>query len=351
MKHFDLPEYLRAVSSLYLRMQLLSSYAWRVDTLIVQQCRTLYKTLKLTPLALTLDGDAELRAAITEGSWTEQLFGEAGPDTAKPMQTLWQLASMRLDAHEVAADAAMLVPWSTGQQRTYNVPDIETLFVPTGSTEPKGESLLRMQMSAERNAHKLANGKDAKELTKRFMEARLRIERASLAGMQNNMAKQADSLIALYSYAMAQIPDTLLVDFNELHIDVQRSLIDSSIAATERSVQTAESQPKEVSFDDFCHLLTSADKVKDDLKVVLDSPTFNGGVKAVRVVAEHNPQAKPATKPMVLKPNAVVKAPVSDLDKRKAEAQAKKPTRAKAKVVKQEDLAKELALATQPNDL
>lgn len=351
---FNLQSYLQDVPSLYLRMQLLSSFAWRIDTMIVQQCRALFKLLKLTPLALTLDGDADLRSAITEGAWTEQLFDEAGPDRQTPMQTLWVLASMRLTAHEQAADATMLVPWSNGQQRRYDIPEIETLFVPTGSTEPKGESLLRMQMSAERNAAKLGTGKDAKELAKRFMEARLRIERASLAGMQHNMAKQADSLIALYSYTMAQIPDNIVGDFTLLHIDVQRALIDSTIGAIERTVQTAESQPKEMTFDDFCHLLTVTDTAKDELKKVLASPAFNGGIQPTVVRAmkpKHEPT--PVAAPHVLKPSAVQKQHISDLDQRKAAAQAKAANKQprKAKVVKQEDLKKELALAEQPNDI
>ena len=342
-KNFDLPGYLQGLPSLYLRMNVLSSHAWRIDTLITQQCRALFKLLKLTPLALTLDGDAELRAAVSEGAWTEQLFSEAGPDRQAPMQTLWVLAAMRLQAHQDAADATMLVPWSNGSPRQYSVPEIEALFVPTGSTEPKGESLLRMQMSAERNAAKLATGGDVKALAKRFMETRLRMERANMASMQHNMAKQTDSLIALYSYTMAQFPDNIVGDFNELHTDVQRVLIDSSINAAERTVERSESNVKELSFDDHCHMAVVADKLKDDLKAVLASPKFTQGVGTITTR-----DTRPAAKPMVLKPEAVVHKPVSSLDQAKAEAKAKKPR--KAKVVKQEDLAKELSLADQPND-
>lgn len=293
---FNLADHLADISSLYLRMQCLSSYAWRIDTLIVAQCRALFKLLKLTPLAMTLDSDADLRNAITEGVWTEQLFGETGSSDRTPlMQNLWLLASMRLAAHEQAESATMLVPWSNGQPRQYKTPELEDLFVPTGSAEPKGESLLRMQMSAERNANKLATGKDAKELAKRFLDARLRIERANLASMQHNMAKQTDSLLAIYEYTMKSYPDELVASFDKLHIDVQRTLIDNAINSADRAVQTAESQPKELSFDDFCHLTVAADELKDQLKAVLASPKFNGGI-VVRAVKAGPTQAESTTK-------------------------------------------------------
>lgn len=286
-KSFDLPDFLAGTTSLYLRMQVLSSLAWRIDTLIVQQCRALFKLLKLTPLALTLDGDADLRAAITKGAWTEQLFAETGSSERTPlMQNLWMLTSMRLQAHQNAEDATLLVPWSNGQQRRYTVPEIDDLFAPNGgSTEPRGESLLRMQMSAERNANKLATGKDAKELSKRFLDARLRIERANLTSMQHNMALQTDTLIAIHRYAMDRYCDEAAGDFDKLHIDVQRVLIENAMNSADRAVQSAESNPKELSFDDFCHLLVETDKVKDHLKKVLAAPKFNGGIVTLRVKA------------------------------------------------------------------
>lgn len=282
-RNFDIAPTMHAISSLWLRSQLLSSYAWRIDTLIVSQCRTLYKSLKLTDSAEGMDDEADFRAIIVEGSWTERLFAETGANTVQPMQTLRVLAGMRLQAHEDAADAAMLCPWPSGEPRTYTVPEIHALFAPTGSGEPKGETLLRMQMTAERNAAKMSTGKDVKVLAKKFLEARVRIEKANLLGMAQNIAKQADALNALYEYVCADTETDLACEFPTLHVDTQRTLIDSVINAAQRSVATAESRPKEVNFDDFCHLSVEADDLVDDLKVVLTSPKFNGGVVAVRV--------------------------------------------------------------------
>jgi hypothetical protein len=269
-KTFDLIDYCVNTPSLYLRMQLLSSLAWRVDTTIVQQCRALFKLLKLTPLAMTLDGDAELRAAVAEGKWTEQLFGEAGSETTPLVKTITQLTCMRLVLHELAAYATLLVPYPSGSPRPYNTPELEDIFQPGGSTEPKGESLLRMQMSAERNAARLGDKEKAKELTKRFLEQRVRIERANIAAMKHNMANQVDSLLALHSYVMREVDSDINADFTALHIDVRKTLIESMLATVDRAVQTAESRPNEVTFDDFCHLLTVADKAKDELKKALD---------------------------------------------------------------------------------
>lgn len=349
---FDLPIYLSAVPSLYLRMQLLSSFAWRIDTMIVQQCRALFKLLKLTPLALTLDGDADLRSVITEGAWTEQLFDEAGPDRQTPMQTLWTLASMRLAAHEAAADATMLVPWSNGQQRQYKLAEIEDLFVPTGSTEPKGESLLRMQMVAERSAAKLATDKDVKAYAKRFLDADIARFKGQQAGIQRATALQSDSLIALYSYTMAQIPDHIVADFTHLHTDVQRTLIDNTIGAADRALNTAKDQPREVPGPEFNHLMVCVDDLTDDLKKVLASPAFNGGVNPTIVRKAVAKQEPLPTKLPALVPAAVKTQHISDLDQRRAAAQAKAANRKpRGKKVEQQDLKKELSLADQSNDL
>jgi hypothetical protein len=288
-RNYDVVTTLNAISSLWLRAQLLSSYAWRIDTLIVSQCRSLFKALKLTDSAQSLDDESDFRAIIAEGSWTERLFAEAGPDTVMPMQTLRILAGVRLKTHEDAANAAMLNPWPNGEPRVYNVPEIHTLFLPTGSAEPKGETLLRMQMTAERNAAKMATGKDVKALAKRFLEARIRIEKANMLGMAQNTAKQADALNALYEYVCSDTPEELVCEFTGLHVDTRRALIDSVINSAQRAVATAESRPREVSFDDFCHLSVESDKLVDQLKAVLASPTYSGGVAAVRVPGPQAP--------------------------------------------------------------
>lgn len=363
-KTFDLVAFATSISSLYLRMQVLSSLAWRVDTLIVQQCRGLFKTLKLTPLALTLDGDADFRNAITEGHWTEQLFGEAGADTMRPMQTLQTLACMRLAVHELAQDATMLVPWSTGQQRRYEVPEIEAIFQPAGGTEPRGESLLRMQMSAERNAARMANGADAKELAKRFLAARVRIEKANLTSMQHNMANQTDSLIAIYSYTMAQIDDSVTGDYTSLHTDVQRTLIDSVINSVERAVQQAESQPKEVPFDDFCQLLVVADEAKAQLKAVLASPSFNGNpvTRVTKLTSPAAPTKADAQSKVEVKRKDQIESQLDPVKAAKKVIAKHKATTMKAKVEKAatktppvtaigQALAAAAVTDTAPNDL
>lgn len=360
-RNFDVADSIRNISSLWLRAQLFSSYAWRIDTLIVQQCRALFKTLKMTPMAQTLDSDADFRNTLTEGAWTEALFGEAGADTVQPVKTLWVLAGMRLEAHQDGADAAMLNPWPNGEPRQYNVPDVYDLFVPTGSTEPKGESLLRMQMTAERNAAKMASGKDVKALAKKFLEARIRIEKASMAAMTNNMAQQTDALNALYDYAMMQCPEELTCEFPALHVDSQRILIDSVINAAQRSVATAESRPKEVNFDDFCHLSVEADDLVDQLKAVLDSPKFNGGVKAVRVpkaaptLADTKDKAEAKRKDQIeaqLSPVAAAKKVIAkDKAVRMAAKKEPKPKAVPATITTLADLGQVKDLLTASNDL
>lgn len=356
MKNFDLPETLRSISSLYLRMQVLSNFAWRIDTLIVAQCRTLFKAFKMTPTAISLDDDAELRSAIAQGLWTEQLFDEVGPGTVQPVKNLQQLACMRLAAHEIAQNATSLVPWGNGDPRTYKLPEITDLFEPNGGIDPKGTSLIRMQMTADRSAKRLASGAEATVLAKRLLDRKIAGARADALGRKHAMSAQVDSLLAIYEYSMREVPESLDTSFNALHIDVQRTLIESAEASAERAVKTAEENPKEVSDDEFGHLIVAQEKLADQLKAVLASPRFNGGIVAVRVQPQN---LTVATKPVVLKPNAVVKAPVSDIDKRKAAA---KTTTMKAKVEKAaaktppvtavgQALAAAAVTDTAPNDL
>jgi hypothetical protein len=320
MKFFNLTDYAISISNLFLRMQVLSSMAWRIDTLIVAQCRSLFKQLKLTPLAATLDGEADLRAAIAEGSWTEAMFAECGPDRATAVRTLHILSAMRIPAHDLAQQATLLVPWSNGTQRLYRLPELEDLFYPNGSSEPSGESLMRMQMSVDRAAKRTSAGDDAKKKAKRLMEMRLNEARAKIAGMNHRTTTVAETLLQLYHYSMDCDQGVIEGTFDELHTDVQRVLIENAVGSAERAVRTAEDNPKEVSNDEYCDLLDQSEIVIADLKKILDSPKFNGGIVAVRV-----PKEGSTTQPKVLAPAAMKTKHVSTLDKRKTEAQAKKP--------------------------
>jgi hypothetical protein len=352
-RSFDVAAAIHSCTSLWLRTQLFSSYAWRIDTLIVQQCRALYKRLKLTDLAMTLESDADYRNALTSADWTEQLFAEAGSDTVTPVHTLHTLVGMRLEAHEVAANAAMLTPWPNGEPRKYEIPELEALFEPSGSTEPRGQSLMRMEITAQRKASRMATGKEATALAKRLFDRRVKTEKANMAAMKHNMANQTQSLIALYSYTMA-LEHGETKGFVDLHIDVQRTLIDSVISAAERSEATAESRANEVSDDDFMHVIQDVEDLIDQLKGVLASPRFNGGVEPVRVrrlvanpeVTVHTEAAARTVKAKALEQKAIddkLWAAKAEAERMEAAKQAKA---AKARVTRD----KKKALIAKPNE-
>lgn len=354
-KMFDLPDFIEEIPQEYLRMQVAQSYAWRVDTMIVQAVRVLFKAVRDDARTSELDTAADMNNALAETAFAEACFEDIGSDSWGPVQTIHELVDLRPRAHAIArAATAGVLDWK-GQVRTYVEPDISDIFHNQGTMKPKGDTLVKMKMNANRRAAAVATGKEAIEMAQRLYERKVAKEKNRLASMGEALQAQVGALQCMFNIALARRPKRMPlngIEFHQVNLEGQRLLIANTISACERAEDWAESDsnvsPAEC--DDIC--LTSDLSVRE-LKKVLISPRFNTGVDgnaqdspALRTVVA--PAAPTTPKPAPAKPVEAKKlTKLTDITK--PEKPAPKPRTVKPKPVKA--LADLADLVTAPNDL
>ncbi len=304
-KSFDLNEFIEALPSAYVRMHAAKSYAWRIDTLIVQACRSLFKEVRENLKVGgndSLDTAADYNLALAEAEFAEFAFDEAGVVSAGPVRTLHEMLDLRAEAHTLAAEASSLVLDWSGKAMRYECPEIESLFSQTGTFKPKAATLARMKLTAERTAAKNATGKDVKAIAEKLFDAKKRREATRLAGMQENLQSQSGAVEMMFNIASKRRPDSLgvrEVPFHRCDVETQRTLIASVKQTLQRAIDYAESD-QNMSDDEFSGVLICADDATALLDKVLLSPKFNAGVDGnapVKAIAPLKPEAiKPKTK-------------------------------------------------------
>ena len=336
-KTFDLNEFINDLPSAFVRMQAAQSYAWRIDTMIVQAVRTLFKACKDTAVIGELDTAADYNNALAEQSFAEQCFADIGSDSAGPVRTLHEMLDLRPEAHAMAREATRAVLDWKGNVRSYEEPELATLFEASGTIKPKATTLARMQLLANRSAAKVATGKDMALMAGKLYAGRVSREKARLAGMQESMQQQVGALQTMFNVAVAHIHQSDTVKhhcFHQVDVEHQRTLIVSTKQAMARAEEyaTSDSNMPDAEFDSVVMVVELSTQ---ELDKVLKSPRFNCGVDgnapapAVRaeklvpkierppIKAPVEPKVKAAAKavkPKVVKPKPVKVASLADLD-------------------------------------
>ena len=323
---FDLTSFIEDLPQEYLRMQASQSFAWRLDTMIVQATRQLFKTVRDDLRTSELDSAADMNNALAETAFAEQAFNDIGSDSCGPVRAIHELIDLRPRAHAVARQCtAAVLDWK-GNMRNYNEPAISDLFNQVGTMKPKSTTLSKMQRNASRRAAEVATGKDAIEMAQRLYDRKVGRERARLAAMGEALKAQAGALEVMFELALKARPERLpkCCEFYQIDQEQQRVLIANTISALERAEDYAESDSNisDTECDDIC--IASSLAIKE-LKKVLVSPRFNNGV-------DGNGDSNTQYSEMVMQRNAKFAA-------REAEDKAKAAKAAKAKAARAEKAA------------
>lgn len=329
-KTFDLADFIENLPQEYLRMQAAQSYAWRLDTMLVQATRTLFKTVRDDLRTSELDSAADMNNALAETAFAEMAFNDIGSDSCGPVRSIHELLDIRQRAHTIAAACTTAVLDWKGHMRSYQEPDVLDLFDKVGTMKPKASTLAKMQRNASRRAASVATGKDAIEMAQRLMDRKVGRERARLAAMGDALKAQSGGLKCMFDLALKNRPERLPAqcEFHQIDVEHQRLLISNTISACERAEDYAESDSNisDTECDDIC---LASDLAIRELKKVLVSPRFNCGV-------DGNGTANNAYSLMVMQRNEKFAAQEAEDKAKKAKADKAKATRAeKAKQLKQ----------------
>lgn len=323
---FDLPSFIEDLPQEYLRMQAAQSFAWRLDTMIVQATRQLFKAVRDDLRTSELDSAADMNNALAETAFAEQAFNDICSDSCGPVRAIHELIDLRPRAHAIAAQCTSQVLDWKGNMRTYTEPTISDLFHQVGTMKPKATTLSKMQRNASRRAASVATGKEAVEMAQRLYDRKLGRERARLSAMGEALKSQAGALEVMFELALKHRPERLPTrcEFWAIDQEQQRVLIANAISSLERAEDYAESDSNisDTECDDIC---IASDLATRELKKVLVSPRFNNGV-------DGNGTSNTQYSEMIMQRNAKFAA-------QEAEDKAKAAKAAKAKATKAEKAA------------
>lgn len=316
-KSFDLNEFVNELPSAWLRAQIARSYAWRIDTMLVQACRTLFKLVRDEAMTGGLDDASDYNLALAEQAFAEECFGEAGSSTAGPVQTVHELLDLRHEAHAMASEATRQVLDWKGHLQSYDIPEISDLFKNQGTMKPKATTLARIDRMCKRRAAAVATGKDAEILAGRLAAKKIERENMKSASISRALKAQTGALEMMFNIASANRPKKMLdrtLHFHQIDIETQRTLV----AACMQSLQLAEERALSdsvLSDSEFDDVSLGIELATEELRKVLKSPRFNNGVDGNTTTGDKvlsarptatNPKVKVDTKPLP-KPKAAPK--------------------------------------------
>jgi len=277
--YFDLYEFNDALPQTELAGAMASATLWKIDTMIINSARQLYKTVRDDLVASAgVDQRAEITNALNEQAYAEQSFNEIGSHVTGPVTTIKELYYVR-EAWEALAER--LVPLairytSSDGQEVYSEFRHRTIddqiFNPGESkVAPKDER--RIRESNVFLAKALGSPESAEMLFQHDMQSAL----DDKLSMRKNMLTQAQGVSYMLELALKHdmpVPESPPTSaFYSLTLDTQRALINNAISGLDRErVRIAKS--KVIKDIDFSIMLISWDKATKALQAVLKSPRF-----------------------------------------------------------------------------
>lgn len=278
---FDLFDYIRTIHNVDVAAAICQAVAWRIDTLMQSNARTLFRTVREDQFKKGVDGLAELSMALNEQAFAERAFQETGSSTLGPVTAIKELIHHREGAHALCANlTAMTFDWQ-GQPRHYEIPDLDDIFFKKVELKVKGQTKRRIAMSVERRAKVYAL---SQEDTQSLVNKRIQREEDRLNDISETVSDQAAAVYEMYRLAVVAPEQTEVgTQFHTMDISLQRTLIEAARMAADRYEEQATSNNR-LSDSDFDSICIAVMAVNKDLKSVLDSSRFRVAEAQARAV-------------------------------------------------------------------
>lgn len=267
---FDLHDYITSVQSPELARDMASSTAWKIDAMITQAARSIYRENKDTVKVMHgIDSYAELENQFKEAAFAESCFNDNGSSNIGAIETIQTLHHIRELWHNTAKDLTELTFDWEGKQRTYETPDLnESIHNPKAGVA--GTTKQRLKTGASRKAEAMGMADMANVL----YQKRLDRAQADALSMVDNMKRQADVICLYLDLALKFNTDSALsCNFHTIPVELRRQLIDNAIKAAEQCEERA-AKDRSLSDSDYDMICLGSIKAVQDLQAQLKASTF-----------------------------------------------------------------------------
>lgn len=285
--NFDLFEYIEETTNPTLAAAMARNVAWRVDSLIQNFSRQIFKTVregltqrKTETIAskLTRDGHAEIMMALRDLALSEEAFAEFSKGATGAMKNIKDLIRFRDHAHEVAHDLVALTFKWDGTINSFPLETIDQAFARPVEMKVGRDQRRRIKVSIDRRAQEYNLNEEERG---HLAERRLLSAQSEMDEISETLDSQQDIVFCMFQFAIHADTDMDLADkFYHLDTSVQRALITSAMEAARRAETDATNSRRisDAEFDDIC---VGALRIERTLQGVLTSSQF-----AMRETAE-----------------------------------------------------------------
>ena len=271
--YFDLFAFIKTIPSVEIAAQAAQSTAWRMDTMVINASRQLFKTVRQEQYDQGVDGMAEITAALNEQAYAESSFDEIGSHVTGPVTTIKELTYQRDAWQALAGELTKLTVDYKGVPRTYKDKSVEDQIFTPGAIKVNADTKRKLAINAKR----FAAAYDHPELADDLYNRKLERSETQAASIGETLKSQAQGVAHMFALAVKHPMEMPQCDtdanFYSLTMDSQRILIDNCIRAIERAADQActDRNMKDSDYDILC---LSAIKSVKELKSVQKSPRF-----------------------------------------------------------------------------
>lgn len=271
--YFDMFSSIKGIASPEIAAPVAQSTAWKIDAMIVQAARQIYKGVKEDLFASGVDTRAELTIALNEQANAEQNFLEIGSSMTGPIATIKELMYQREAWIALAEELTPLTTGFDGKPKSYVHKDLEDGIFEIGVMKVSSETKRRITSTAKRRAEAFGAPEDAARLA----ASKIARKEDKLGDMADNLRDQAQGvaymLHAAQQYNLEDVELNTTAYFSSLTLPTQRALIENAMAAADRALDWAADNRSLTEADyDFADL--SAAKFEREMKAVLKTSRF-----------------------------------------------------------------------------
>lgn len=273
-RYFDLLSYIHDVPEVRIAAHMAASTAWKIDQLIVQNSRAIFKHIRQELLENgATESAAELTTALHEADFAEQSFNEQGSSVSGPIENIRWLNAQRDQWHDLAKKLTEMTWDWQGNTRKYDIPDIDAAFLNDRPYRVNSMTQRRMKMSIQRRA--AAYNWDAETAKQRF-ESKLARKEDKLQQVKESVDAMAGASQLMMNFALRTDDSSAAVrskEFSALPVEIQRLLLDNAITAAGMAAEWAEDD-RSLSEREADNLDDCAFNVERELKALFNTPKF-----------------------------------------------------------------------------
>ena len=271
--YYDLFTAIKGITSPEIAAPVAQSTAWKIDTMIIQAARQIYKGVKEELFNQGVDTRAELTLALNEQANAEKNFEEIGSMMTGPIATIKELMYQREAWIALAEELTPLTVGYDGLPKVYRHKELETGIFEIGVMKVSSETKRRITSTAKRRAEAFGAPEDAARLA----ASKLARKEDKLGDMADNLRDQAQGvaymLHAAQQYNLEDVELNTTAYFSSLTLPTQRALIENAMSAADRALDWAADNRTLTEADyDFADM--SAAKFERELKAVLKTSRF-----------------------------------------------------------------------------